>query len=61
MHDWVLANQKWPRSWPRKNYNYQFIFARNAGHCDRAVKLQTLPQALEWVWQGFPVDRKLAR
>jgi len=44
-----------------KNYTYQFVFARNAGHCDRAVKMQTLPQALEWVWQGQAVDAKLTR
>jgi iron(III)-enterobactin esterase len=24
---------------------------RNAGHCDRAVKEQTLPEALEWLWK----------
>ena len=36
-------------------------FARNADHCDRAVKVQTLPQALEWVWQGPGVDTKLTR
>jgi len=35
-----------------KGYHYQFVFARNAGHCDRATKLQTLPEALEWVRQG---------
>jgi iron(III)-enterobactin esterase len=44
-----------------KNYNYQFVFARNAGHCDRAVKMQTLPRALEWVWWGHAVDAKLTR
>jgi len=33
------------------------VFARNAGHCDRATKLQTLPEALEWVWRGYPQTR----
>ena len=33
--------------------HYQVVFARNAGHCDRPTKSQTLPQALEWVWKGF--------
>jgi enterochelin esterase-like enzyme len=61
MHDWVVANQEMAKVLAAKKYNYQFVFARNAGHCDRAVKLQTLPQALEWVWQGHPVDAKLAR
>jgi iron(III)-enterobactin esterase len=44
-----------------KNYDYQFTVSRNAGHCDRAVKLQTLPQALQWIWHGHPVDAKLKR
>ena len=26
-----------------KGYPYQFVFASNAGHTDRAVKAQTLP------------------
>jgi len=30
--------------------------AVNAGHSDRKVREQTLPQALEWVWQGFPLQ-----
>ena len=34
-----------------KGYDYQYVFVRNAGHCDRAVKAQTLPQALEWLWK----------
>ena len=36
-------------------YHYQFIFARNARHCDGGVKQQTLPEALEYVWQGYPI------
>jgi hypothetical protein len=27
--------------------------ALNAGHCDRAVRDQTLPHALEWAWMGY--------
>jgi hypothetical protein len=38
-----------------KGYHYQFVFAQNAGHVDRAVKQQTLGEALEYVWQGYPV------
>ena len=54
MHDWVAANEKMARSLAAKGYHYQFVFARNAGHTDRAVKQQTLPEALEYVWQGYP-------
>jgi enterochelin esterase family protein len=53
MHDWVVANENMARVLAAKGYQYQFVFARNAGHCDRAVKQQTLPAALEWLWKGY--------
>ena len=53
MHDWVEANERMARVLADKGYHYQFVFARNAGHTDRAVKQQTLPGALEWLWQGY--------
>jgi enterochelin esterase-like enzyme len=52
-HDWVLANERMAKVLAEKKYPYQFVFARNASHCDRAVKAQTLPLALEYVWQGY--------
>ena len=55
MHDWVVANENMARVLAAKGYHYQFVFARNAGHTDRGVKQQTLPEALEYVWQGYPV------
>ena len=53
-HDWVVANENMARVLAAKGYHYQFLFARNAGHTDRAAKQQTLPEALEYVWQGYP-------
>jgi enterochelin esterase-like enzyme len=55
MHDWVLANENMAKALAAKGYHYQFVFARNAGHTDRAVKQQTLPEALEYLWQGYPI------
>ena len=52
-HDWVLANENMAKVLAAKGYHYQFVFARNAGHTDRAVKQQTLPEALEYIWQGY--------
>jgi len=52
-HDWVLANENMARVLAAKGYHYQFVFAVNAGHTDRAVKAQTLPEALEFVWAGY--------
>jgi iron(III)-enterobactin esterase len=55
LHDWVVANENMAKVLAAKGYHYQFVFARNAGHTDRAVKQQTLPEALEYVWHGYPV------
>lgn len=57
MHDWVLANERMAAALKAKGYRYQFLFVQNAGHTDRAVKQQTLPAALEWLWRGYPIDR----
>jgi iron(III)-enterobactin esterase len=53
MHDWVEANERMARVLAAKKYHYQFVFAQNAFHVDRATKMQTLPEALEYVWQGY--------
>jgi len=55
LHDWVVANENMAKVLAAKGYHYQFVFARNAGHTDRTVKQQTLPEALEYVWQGYPI------
>jgi enterochelin esterase-like enzyme len=54
-HDWVLANENMAKVLAAKGYHYQFVFARNGGHTDRTVKQQTLPEALEYIWQGYPI------
>jgi enterochelin esterase-like enzyme len=53
MHDWVVANENMAKALAAKGYHYQFVFARGAGHCERSVKEQTLPAALEWLWKGY--------
>ncbi len=53
MHDWVLASERMAPALAAKGYHYQFSFVRNAAHVDRAMRMQTLPQALEWLWQGY--------
>lgn len=57
-HDWVLANERMAKVLADKGYPYQFVFAKNAAHCDRGVKAQTLPLALEYVWQGYKPKKK---
>lgn len=53
MHDWVEANNRMAKVLRAKGYHYQYVYAVNAGHVDRAAKNQTLPEALEWVWRGY--------
>jgi enterochelin esterase-like enzyme len=55
MHDWVAANRRMAAALKNKGYQYQYVFALDSRHCDLRVREQTLPQALEWVWQGYPV------
>jgi enterochelin esterase-like enzyme len=58
MHDWVVANEQLAKALAAKYYHYQFVFARNAGHVDTAVKQQTLPEALEYLWRGYAVTAR---
>ena len=51
MHDWVEANHRMAAVLKAKGYHYQYVYALDSGHCDRKVRDQTLPQALEWVWR----------
>ncbi len=55
MHDWVEANNRMATVLKAKGYHYQYVFALNAGHTDRNVRSQTLPEALEWAWKGYPI------
>ena len=53
MHDWVVANERMAQALAWRHYHDQFVFALNAGHVDYAVKKQTLPEALQYLWQGY--------
>jgi enterochelin esterase-like enzyme len=55
LHNWVLANQRMAAVLKAKGYHYQFIYAKNAGHTDGKVIAQTLPEALLYVWKGYPI------
>ena len=60
MHDWVEANNRMATVLKAKGYHYQYVFALNAGHVAGPVRNQTLPEALEWVWQGYPINKDAA-
>lgn len=56
-HNWVMANQRMAAILKAKKYKYQYVFAQGAGHSDGRVFRQTIPQALEYVWKGYPIKR----
>jgi hypothetical protein len=37
----------------RSSHHYQYLFCRNSGHGVGNAKVQFLPHAIEWVWQGY--------
>jgi enterochelin esterase family protein len=53
MHDWVEANHRMAAALRAAGYSYQYVFALDSGHCDRRVREQTLPEALEYAWHGY--------
>ena len=53
-HNWVLANQRMAAALKARGYHYRFVFCKGAGHVDRKAVAQTLPDALEWLWRGYP-------
>jgi enterochelin esterase-like enzyme len=55
-HNWVLANQRVAAALAAKGYHYRFVYALGAGHCDAAVRRQTLPDTLQWMWRGYAAN-----
>ncbi len=55
LHNWVMANQRMAAVLKAKGYAYRYVFAEAAGHTDGRVTRQTLPGALEWLWQGYGI------
>ncbi len=53
LHNWVLANERMAAALKAKGYTYRYVYAEAAGHTDGRVTRQTLPEALEWLWQGY--------
>jgi enterochelin esterase-like enzyme len=54
--NWVIANNKMAEVLKAKEYHYRYVFANGAGHVDGKVVGQTLPEALLYVWQGYPIE-----
>jgi enterochelin esterase family protein len=56
MHNWITANRQMAAALKSKAYHYRFLFANGASHCDSRVQAQTLPETLQWLWRGYPIQ-----
>jgi enterochelin esterase-like enzyme len=56
LHNWVIANRRMAAALKDKGYQYRYVFANGARHVDGRVTRQTLPGALEWLWNGYGVS-----
>jgi len=54
--DFDIANQRMAQAFALRGYQYHYDHALDAGHVDPNVVGQTLPEALLWVWRGYPVN-----
>lgn len=59
--NWVLANMHMLDALKARGYDYRYVWSLEAGHSDRRVIAQTLPNALEWLWRDYPKDRPPTR
>jgi len=51
--NWPLANNRMADVLKAKGYEYQYLWAQDAGHVERGVERQTLGEAMEWVWKTY--------
>jgi enterochelin esterase family protein len=55
LRNWVLANQGMAAALKAKGYHYHFVYGTGGvGHVDGGIIGQTLPDALLWLWRGYP-------
>ncbi|MBP6011864.1 MAG: esterase family protein [Alphaproteobacteria bacterium] len=53
-HNWPLANRRMAQALAGKGYPYRFTLSLGGRHADPRILEQTLPAALEWLWQDYP-------
>jgi enterochelin esterase family protein len=55
-YDMQFANQRMELKLARKGYHVHLDHGAGAGHVDSRVIQQTLPEAMLWVWRGYPLQ-----
>ena len=52
-HNWVTANFRMAAALKERQYDYRHVVCQGAGHVDGRLVVQTMADALEWLWGGF--------
>jgi enterochelin esterase family protein len=53
--NWQSGNMNMAKVLSAGGYHYHFDLAEGAGHEDERAIEQTLPEALVWLWRGYPI------
>lgn len=54
MQSWIAGNDNLAKELSAKGYHYRYVTASNSGHCDGRAIRAILPDALTWLWRGYP-------
>jgi enterochelin esterase-like enzyme len=52
---WRAANDAMSKALGAKAYHYRYIQAQGASHEDDGARRQYLPEAMLWLWRGYPI------
>jgi enterochelin esterase-like enzyme len=52
---WKAANDAMAMALAAKMYHYRYVVANGATHEDDGARRQYLPDAMAWLWQGYPI------
>lgn len=59
LHSWPMANERMASALQAMGYDFRYVYAKGAGHCDPRVQVHTLPSALEWLWSDYRLRAEL--
>jgi iron(III)-enterobactin esterase len=53
--EWKAANDAMAPAFAMENYHYRYVIAQGATHEDDAARRDYLPDAMAWLWRGYPI------
>ncbi len=53
--EWQDANDATAAAFAMQNYHYRYVIAQGASHEDDGARRDYLPDAMLWLWRGYPI------